>query len=495
MANTIDWGKAAVNNTLGFGQAAKNSTLGFGEIEAASWSGETNITGTPSTPSFQNLKSIALDGVDDRVQLSSDFTASAEFTVSFWMKPTAFGVNGSQYVLGQWGVNPNNIKLDQAGQIHFKIGGTGLIISEAAQGGSNNLVLNIWQHLLFVRDSSNNIKCFRNGVSYGSTSGLSNTNTLTYNSIGRVITNTFGFSGGLDEIAFWNSDQSANLSAIYGSGVPTSLASYSPLHWYRCGDGDVSPILTDNGSGGNDGTMTNFSTFSTDVPTIPFSTKSIALDGVDDFVTFGNMSSFSGATQFTFSGWYKMNVKPATDGLFDVHIDNNNFFNILPFSNGVMYIQFKVGGTLSFAQINYNSLITQGQYFHIAVAYDGSQSTNSTKLKVYIDNVNISFGSSGTFPSSLSSGTNDVRIGSLQYTTALLDGNADECAVFTTQLSASDVTTIYNGGVPNDISSLSPLSWWRCGDGDTAPTLTDNGSASNNGTMTNFTTFSTDVPT
>ena len=224
-------------------------------------------------------------------------------------------------------------------------------------------------------------------------------------------------------------------------------------------------------------------------------TKSIALDGIDDFVTFGNMSSFSGATQFTFSGWYKMNVKPATDGLFDVHLDNNNFFNILPFNNGVMYIQFKVGGTLSFAQINYNSLITQGQYFHISVAYDGSQSTNSTKLKVYIDNVNISFGSSGTFPSSLSSGTNEVRIGSLQYTNALLNGNADECAVFNTQLSASDVSSIYNGGVPNDISSLSPLSWWRCGDGDTAPTLTDNGSGGNNGTMVNFTTFSTDVPT
>ena len=41
----------------------------------------------------------------------------------------------------------------------------------------------------------------------------------------------------------------------------------SPVSWWRCGDGDTSPTLTDNGSGGNDGTMTNFSTFSTDVPT------------------------------------------------------------------------------------------------------------------------------------------------------------------------------------------------------------------------------------
>ena len=45
------------------------------------------------------------------------------------------------------------------------------------------------------------------------------------------------------------------------------------------------------------------------------------------------------------------------------------------------------------------------------------------------------------------------------------------------------------------LSDLSPLSWWRMGDGDTSPTLTDNGSGGNDGTMTNFSTFSTDVPT
>jgi hypothetical protein len=66
-------------------------------------------------------------------------------------------------------------------------------------------------------------------------------------------------------------------------------------------------------------------------------------------------------------------------------------------------------------------------------------------------------------------------------------------AVWNSEINISDV---WNGsGVPFDISSTNPLSYWRCGDGDTAPTLTDNGSASNDGTMTNFTTFSTDVPT
>jgi len=75
--------------------------------------------------------------------------------------------------------------------------------------------------------------------------------------------------GNIDEVALWNTDESANVSSIYNSGVPNNLNDLSnpPLSWWRCGDGDTSPTLTDNGSGGNDGTMTNFTTFSTDVPT------------------------------------------------------------------------------------------------------------------------------------------------------------------------------------------------------------------------------------
>ena len=79
----------------------------------------------------------------------------------------------------------------------------------------------------------------------------------------------------------------------------------------------------------------------------------------------------------------------------------------------------------------------------------------------------------------------------------------DEVSVFDSELSASDVTTIYNGGTPNDISSLSPVSWWRMGEeanysGGTW-TLTDQGSGGNDGTSTTIPAPpaqpSTDVPT
>ena len=71
-------------------------------------------------------------------------------------------------------------------------------------------------------------------------------------------------------------------------------------------------------------------------------------------------------------------------------------------------------------------------------------------------------------------------------------------------LSDAEVTAIYNSGVPIDLTSnsgdytsASDLDFYlKMGDGDTYPTITDNSSNSNNGTMTNMTSddIVTDVP-
>ena len=57
MANTIDWGQAAVNNTIDYGQGAIDNTINWGKSQTLSPSGETNITGTGGTPPFSNVNS------------------------------------------------------------------------------------------------------------------------------------------------------------------------------------------------------------------------------------------------------------------------------------------------------------------------------------------------------------------------------------------------------------------------------------------------------
>ena len=234
MANTIEYGQGAVNNTIGWGQGAKVGS------------------------SFSNLKSISLDGVDDYVSLSS-ISLSSEFTISVWIKPTNIGSTTSA-IINSGTNNSNRIGIFDADSLQFKLDGSNVFLNET---GGNFFLENVWQHVLVVRDSSNNISAFRNGASFGTS--VSNSNTGTFDSLFRFKSSNYS-SGGLDEVAIWNSDQSANVASIYNNG-PNDISSLNPLHWWRMGDGDTAPTIIDHGSGGNNGTMTNFSTFSTDVPT------------------------------------------------------------------------------------------------------------------------------------------------------------------------------------------------------------------------------------
>ena len=62
----------------------------------------------------------------------------------------------------------------------------------------------------------------------------------------------------LDELSFWNSDQSSNISEIYNNGSPFDLNSLTnvPNHWWRMGDEDTFPTLSDS-IGNTDLTMNN----------------------------------------------------------------------------------------------------------------------------------------------------------------------------------------------------------------------------------------------
>ncbi|HHZ97920.1 MAG TPA: hypothetical protein EYN67_20795, partial [Flavobacteriales bacterium] len=51
----------------------------------------------------------------------------------------------------------------------------------------------------------------------------------------------------VDEIAIWSSDQTANVAAIYNSGTTHDLSALTtaPDNWWRMGDGDTFPTITD----------------------------------------------------------------------------------------------------------------------------------------------------------------------------------------------------------------------------------------------------------
>ena len=498
MANTIGFGQAAINNTIDYGQGATDNTINWGKSQTLSPSGETNITGTGGTPPFSNTKSIALDGVDDFVNIgTTSLGITNAISISAWVKipttNTGGGGTNIQMILNEdttsgtarnwalsWrGTGTNNWQF----YVYNTNGSFNIVSSSGLTPNDGN-----WHHLLATYDGTTNtdgLKLYVDGAS-PFTATASSTGIRSTSSAEATIGATSGgsawrFEGNIDEVAVWNSDQSSNVASIYNGGEPNDISSLSPLSWWRCGDGDTAPILSDNGSGGNDGTMTNFTTFSTDVPTASSfaNTKSILLDGVDDYVDCGN--AFTSLTSFSVSAWFKsddtsssnqsiissrINSIGASKGV-DIFINNNQLYSRI-YNNGATEVIMAFTDTSSWHQV--------------VLTYDG------TTLEMYLDNV-----SKGTSTGAYSNSGANWLIGKWNNGSNFFNGNIDEVAVWNSAINISDV---WNGsGVPFDISSSNPLSWWRCGDGDTAPTLTDNGSGGNDGTMTNFTTFSTDVPT
>lgn len=253
MAVTNGWGQGVINNTNGWGKLATNN-IGAGSVYENSASGDTVLV-APSTPSFSNTKSVLFDGVDDFVTVSN-FNSLASvntFTVSFWAKFNSVVFNDT--LINHYSTLGIRAYL-QGSKMRFlwqSQDGTNVIVTS-----TNNITTGTWKHYACTYDNTD-FKLFENGSLIATTNEPSKTYKSNLN-FDLIIGKYFHgvqrlFDGFLDEIAIWDSVQDVN--AIYNGGVPTTIT--GATNWWRMGDGDTFPTLTDNGSESNDGTMTNMS--------------------------------------------------------------------------------------------------------------------------------------------------------------------------------------------------------------------------------------------
>ena len=262
MANTIDWGKASVNNTIDYGQGAIDNTINWGKSQTLSPSGETNIAGSSG---FSNTLSTTFDGIDDFVQTPT-ITLSSDFSVSIWFKKINTGtyrqlLGGTDIFLFGF------VSYDQHsynGEICYWNGGSYVKLTDQTASDGN------WHHLLVTyKDSTQNLKSYFDGsLYYNDTFNAGTSPSISI--IGKNTTYGRRWGGNIDETAIFNTElSSSDVTTIYNGGVPNDISSLNPISWWRMGDGDTYPTITDNGSGGNDGTMNAMSSanFVPDVPT------------------------------------------------------------------------------------------------------------------------------------------------------------------------------------------------------------------------------------
>ena len=191
---------------------------------------------------------------------------------------------------------------------------------------------------------------------------------------------------------------------------------------------------------------------------------SFEFDGVESMFQTGSITL---GINFTFSLWVKANSFPTNPAA----LGSKNYFG--SGFNGNFIIRFRSNQFL-LASYNGNNQATQelvltnspsittGQWYHIALTNDGSTavfylngsplSTTGVNTKPLVDLTN-----------GLIIGDGDQRpVGNDPW-----DGYLDEIGVFNTALTQEQIESIYNAtttGKTADLSSLSPVAWYRMGD-------------------------------
>ena len=237
-------------------------------------------------------------------------------------------------------------------------------------------------------------------------------------------------------------------------------------------------------------------------------TYSMLFEGIDETVSMGDVLDMAndGSDAYSISVWFKFTDNTSATLALVAKQKATAWFNgySIAVRGDLKRLSFWLGTFQGGDAIRgYATIptINDGNWHHVVLTYDGSQDISGFTL-YYDDSSQSITTETNNIPVNVAN-AEDFMIGARGNAggpALVFDGNIDEVSYFTSELSAADVTDIYNGGVPTDLSSLNPVGWWRMGDAGSWNgskwLLTDQGSGGNDGNGLNmvFANRQADVP-
>jgi len=223
---------------------------------------------------------------------------------------------------------------------------------------------------------------------------------------------------------------------------------------------------------------------------------SLEFDGSNDRCVIGDDDIFSFTTggvdePFSFSLWAKISGSGSNQGLIGKDAATGvEYIIALDSSDKVLFRLYDADTTNNYIQVLTDAALATGTWIHIVCTYDGSETQGG--LTIYTNGV--APGQTASTTGSYTHGM-DNTIAALSYAVwdrdrSFFGGHLDELSCWDIELSAAQVTSLYNSGKPTDLAGSSGLiGWWR--NGDTAgasvyPTIQDYSANSNDATMTNM---------
>jgi hypothetical protein len=294
-------------------------------------------------------------------------------------------------------------------------------------------------------------------------------------------------------VAVYNSAlTSSQVSTLFNFGTPETAISFSPQAWWKLND---QTAITDSSGNGNTGTNNGATDISSGVAVVPswkipdasgtsngvsttlpstalqqsdlqfdspYSNYSLSFDGVSSYID--TNFAIPNWTKYAYSIWFKFNGSSIVG--YDHLIGNlsgganANGRAIIGFTGTNLYLNMG-DETNYWYDVSYSAApLLDGSWHHIVLnVYETGQDiyVDGSLLKTY------------TYTGSVTTGTPATSNNFINKSGNFSSGNGaissvDEHSVFNRLLTPAEILYIYNNGIPNDITSLSPSYWWRLGE-------------------------------
>jgi surface protein len=392
-------------------------------------------------------------------------TISSVATISIWVNIEFFTSSNAQVLFG--GAGSSRISINKEGLVVRIVNydGTNLGLKITTLLAAD--FINKWHHIALVQNNGAGT-LYIDGVDEGTLSGV--LVTPTYTNIAAINTGQFGINGLISNAALFSINLpptgTESIASLYNNGTPPNLNSYSSLErWYKLNDQDTFNSGTSiwtikDYADSQDGTslgMTSANLVSSNLPNAAagYSPYAIELNGTDQNFDLG--TSLSLANELTISSWININNTTAGAKVIVYKGSNSSY----EFGLEVNRTSGKLStlGASTGPVFTSNTTLAAGVWYHAALTKTivGATITYTFFLNGQPDGT----GTTTVAPNYTSGITAIGKFGSSSG--GYFNGKISNLALWNSGLSSSQIDTIYNNGIPGDISSLNPLAWWELG--------------------------------
>jgi len=190
-------------------------------------------------------------------------------------------------------------------------------------------------------------------------------------------------------------------------------------------------------------------------------------DGMNEYITLGSDSSITiqRTDTVSISAWVYRDVAGINHYIYGGRrsgdIYNTNALSIRSTNKVSFWLRSSNVTPLHQLRVNTTTSISTGVWTHILVTYDGTSTPSGTKI--YINGISDTLTTEfDTLTTDLNVTSMEMNIGTLMPTEGWFDGKIDKVIFYNTELTAGNVTTIYNyGRKPGLIGIGGEVSQWE----------------------------------